>query len=243
MTVIFTNRQNEMMKNCREHTHDCYELIVTTGGSNRTVVGDAAFDVKRGSIVIIPPNRPHSHASMDGFTDIYVYADTTDPPIEEPMCFHDSTDTLVTAFDMIYMNYVQKEFNYENINTKLLELVFEYVTRLRKRACNYEFVWKFKERITANLSNPAFDIPSAAEDMGISFEYMRHCFKAELKTTPLEYLTAIRIRQAKRLLRNSRIYRISEIAEMCGYKDPYYFSKAFRKSTGMSPRQYRESAV
>lgn len=243
MRVIFANKSQPLIKSCGEHLHDCYEIIITTDGKSVTCIGSSCFEVKRGSIVIIPPNIKHSHKSECGFTDICIHTDETDSAIDEPICFLDNTDMLVTVANMIYMNYIQKEFNYENINLKLLEMIYEYITRLRGRSRKFEFVWKFKELLTKNLANSSFDIAKSSEKMGVSFDYMRHCFKTEIKSTPLEYLTSIRIRQAKRLLEHNRVYRISEIAEMCGFADQYYFSKTFKKLVGMSPRDYREKAA
>ena len=79
--------------------------------------------------------------------------------------------------------------------------------------------------------------------MGISFDYMRHCFKEETGETPLEYLTKMRIRQAKRHLRQNKFYSVGEIAYLCGFSDRYYFSKIFKKLTGMSPGEYQKSNV
>ena len=59
--------------------------------------------------------------------------------------------------------------------------------------------------------------------------------------TPLEYLTQIRIEQAKSYLINSNIYSISEIADMCGFSDQYYFSRVFKKTVGVSPRDYKKN--
>ena len=57
---------------------------------------------------------------------------------------------------------------------------------------------------------------------------------------PLKYLTSIRIARAKELLTGTDI-PISEIGELVGYDNPLYFSKIFKKNTGLSPREYRRS--
>ncbi len=55
-----------------------------------------------------------------------------------------------------------------------------------------------------------------------------------------DFLLQCRLEKAKELLRQSRL-QVSEIALAVGYEDPFQFSKIFRKRTGTSPRQYRES--
>ncbi|NQF15638.1 AraC family transcriptional regulator [Brevibacillus sp. HB1.3] len=54
---------------------------------------------------------------------------------------------------------------------------------------------------------------------------------------PLEYLTALRIYQAKKLLKSSND-SLRDIASQVGFTDEYYFNRRFRKTTGYTPRQY-----
>ncbi|MBQ8309447.1 MAG: helix-turn-helix transcriptional regulator [Clostridia bacterium] len=64
-------------------------------------------------------------------------------------------------------------------------------------------------------------------------------FKQELGTTPSQYLILLRLRYAKQLLLDHP-YSITEIAELCGYANPYYFTNSFRKYSGMSPTVFRK---
>ena len=65
-------------------------------------------------------------------------------------------------------------------------------------------------------------------------------FKARTGMTPQRYLTSIRLGQARELLRSSTL-NIGEIAAVCGYETALYFSRIFRKYTGVSPKAFRES--
>ncbi|MGN0793800.1 MAG: helix-turn-helix domain-containing protein [Aristaeellaceae bacterium] len=68
---------------------------------------------------------------------------------------------------------------------------------------------------------------------------MNTCFKNETGRTIKCYLTNYRIEQAQKLLRNEH-YRSKEIAARCGFSDNGYFTKVFRRSTGMTPLEYRD---
>ncbi len=74
----------------------------------------------------------------------------------------------------------------------------------------------------------------------ISTTTFYNCFKANTDKTFTEYLTEFRLDKAKHLLLYSH-KSVSEIAELTGVKDPYYFNKVFKKNVGISAHEYRRS--
>lgn len=62
-------------------------------------------------------------------------------------------------------------------------------------------------------------------------------FKTLTGKKPTDYLTHVRINQAKKLLSNST-EPLRKIARQIGFKDEYYFSRCFHKLTGNTPREY-----
>jgi CheY-like chemotaxis protein len=77
-----------------------------------------------------------------------------------------------------------------------------------------------------------------AHYVSISEDHLTFCFRQELGTTPIEYLQRYRVNQAKRLLKDSE-RTITEIALDVGFSDSGYFSRIFRRTTGMSPEAFR----
>lgn len=75
----------------------------------------------------------------------------------------------------------------------------------------------------------------------ISPSYFLNLFKKETGVTFTDYLTNVRIREAKNLLRTSEM-SITEIAYEVGFNNSNYFSNIFRKSTGVSAKEYRAHA-
>lgn len=94
-------------------------------------------------------------------------------------------------------------------------------------------------RIIQNQYTENLSLDDVAQQVFISPFYLSHLFRVELGVTFLEYLTRIRMDEAKRLL-SDRSLAIMDISIQVGYEDPNYFSKVFKKNIGVSPNQYRK---
>lgn len=93
--------------------------------------------------------------------------------------------------------------------------------------------------IRRNYNND-LSLEKVAQSIYISPYYLSHLFKEELNITFVEYLTMVRMEEAKKLLSDPSM-SVLAIASEVGYEDASYFSKVFKKTTGLSPNQYRNA--
>jgi transcriptional regulator GlxA family with amidase domain len=77
-----------------------------------------------------------------------------------------------------------------------------------------------------------------AEAVGVSGDYLSRVFSRELNISPWDYLNRFRVLQSKQLLLHTGD-TIGAIARQVGFKDQAYFSRVFRKVTGLSPQGFR----
>ena len=82
-------------------------------------------------------------------------------------------------------------------------------------------------------------IPFLAQLTGVTHQHFCRLFRSTMNMRPNDYLTARRIEEAKRMLRESRL-SVSETAAACGFHDACYFSTIFKKYTGSSPAAFRK---
>ncbi|MDF2922577.1 MAG: two component transcriptional regulator, AraC family [Paenibacillaceae bacterium] len=82
-------------------------------------------------------------------------------------------------------------------------------------------------------------IPQLANEVFLSPGHLQALFKKETGQTINDYITLVRIEHAKTLLRNPA-NKIYEVANRVGYQDTHYFTRIFKKLTGMNPLDYRE---
>ena len=87
----------------------------------------------------------------------------------------------------------------------------------------------------------ALSLAVLAKHAGMSISRFSCVFRETLGTSPLDYVAATRMREARRRLRAPG-QSISEVAYSVGFQDSNYFSRAFRQHHGMSPREFRDVA-
>ena len=78
-----------------------------------------------------------------------------------------------------------------------------------------------------------------ADFCNLSLGRFSHIFKEGMGVSPHEYLTRIRIEKAEQLLTNTDL-SIAEVAEQTGFSGQNYFSRAFKRYTGKTPREFAE---
>ncbi|HZG87752.1 AraC family transcriptional regulator [Paenibacillus sp.] len=79
------------------------------------------------------------------------------------------------------------------------------------------------------------------EWVGLSEAQLRKLFRKHTGMSPLQYVHSVKIHQSKQLLLR-RADRVSEIAAQLGFEDANYFARLFKKATGVSPSEFRETA-
>ena len=111
-----------------------------------------------------------------------------------------------------------------------------YETRNVRSARNLGEALKYiRENYNRNLT-----LENVAQQIYISPYYLSHMFREELGITFVEYLTMVRMEEAKKLLMDPSLSVVA-VASQVGYEDASYFSKVFKKYVGVSPNRYRRN--
>lgn len=113
---------------------------------------------------------------------------------------------------------------YGTVDIKYLEVIEKATEFIRK---NYE----------RNLS-----LSDIAQACFVSPYHLSHIFKEQINCTIMDYLTKVRMEEAKKMLSNPK-FSIIDIAERIGYNDPGYFCKVFKKKEGLTPSAYKKQML
>lgn len=96
-----------------------------------------------------------------------------------------------------------------------------------------------KSHMEEAYSDMELSIGKMAEEIGVTPNYLSRIFKDVTGESCIEFLTRLRLEEAKRFLAQTSM-KSYEIAERTGYHNPNYFSALFKKYAGCSPKEYRE---
>ncbi|MCF2671520.1 MAG: helix-turn-helix domain-containing protein [Butyricicoccus sp.] len=139
-------------------------------------------------------------------------------------------------------DYILKPVNYEEFGTCIDNLK---ISRFERRIAAADEPEAREERAITGLTRyvqahlaEEVSLSVLAEEFHLNAQYISQLFKNEIGVGFLAYLTNIRMEHAKKLLLSTSL-SIAEVAERSGYGDYRVFTKAFKKSEGVTPSQYR----
>ncbi|PXA04289.1 hypothetical protein DDZ13_07075 [Coraliomargarita sinensis] len=153
-----------------------------------------------------------------------------------------SPDTLRRQFHSI-LSAVERGYH-EHTLLELSRVLINVLTLLHRNPISEPNDMRL-ERIEATMDQMRRDIgrPRTLRDYastsGLSVSQFSHLFKQHTGISPMNYQTEIRMQRACEFL-DTTSSSIKDVAWRLGYDDPLYFSRTFKKCTGLSPSQYRD---
>ncbi|WP_228239048.1 hybrid sensor histidine kinase/response regulator transcription factor [Allomuricauda sp. M10] len=124
--------------------------------------------------------------------------------------------------------------NHFDLKQKFSGDVESDVLTLAHSQLDIELITKVKNLIEENIDYPELSSSFICKELGLSSSKLYRKITELTDLPPNEFIKTIRLKKSAHLLR-SRKYNVSEVADMVGFKDPFYFSKCFKKQFGRSP--------
>lgn len=239
------------------HTHPFTELFYVVDGKGEFNIQGQRFPVKPNDFVIINPQVEHTELSSPDEPLEYIvlginglsFSNLT--PVSEgghPFSFfnlRDEQKDILRYLNAMVQEATSQSMSYELVCHNLLEILLIKILRHQ----HFDLEVGKQSKATKDISfikhyletyyHESIQLEDLASITHLSRFYISHSFKKEIGMSPMEYLIDIRIKESKILLRTTN-YSISQVADIVGFTTPTYFSKQFRKSTGISPTDYRE---
>ncbi|MBT2292176.1 helix-turn-helix transcriptional regulator [Paenibacillus albidus] len=245
----------------RPHSHDLTELYYLMQGERVYFVDDRVITVHKGELILIPGRELHSTASSEvaEFERILIHYDPAllPPSLQnEAIWFHDRGYRLfkLTLREQdeaeILMNRILEECRLQRsyYETSIITLFTELMILLQRsdsisqaggtKHPLHHLVTDVATYIRGHYRE-ALTLEETAGNFYISPSYLSRVFHRLTGFHFREYIVHVRVREAERLLAGST-GKIQEIASAVGFEHLSHFNKTFKKSTGLTPLQYRK---
>lgn len=153
-----------------------------------------------------------------------------------------SPDSVNAVSGETVLEYLENCFTYTELHQKLNELTDALFHGLDTYVPEDSTIFMIKDYIAQNYSSDTLSIKEISDHVFLSASYVCTYFKSQTGQTLNQYLTEYRMEKAMQLLGDAR-YQIADISSKVGYSNGNYFSKSFKKFTGLSPSKYREKIL
>lgn len=251
--------------------NDSMEIIEILSGEVTVEIGTLSFDVLAGNFLYVPPTlvfrayakektsvirgmifeRAILTDNMDKFESeiLYMFDLQSQNMINIFDASHPLYSTLKSAITDAYEESISRDVCYK---LPVRAAIYKVVAALLRSYCGsrdesdkivYHNVLRLRpviEYISENFSKKIY-VEQLSEMISVSPDYFTRMFKDSIGKTPIDYINALRINRALKLLFETEI-PVSEVAEAAGFSNANYFNKTFKQYMNTSPLAYRKSA-
>ncbi|MDE7067723.1 MAG: AraC family transcriptional regulator, partial [Schaedlerella arabinosiphila] len=130
----------------------------------------------------------------------------------------------------------------EELHDTLAERTRRMFQRLDASVPEDNVIFLIKDYIAKHYGSDLLSIKEISDYVHLSASYVCTYFKTQTGQTLNQYLTEYRMEKAMHLLEDAR-NQIADISAKVGYSNGNYFSKSFKKFTGLTPSKYREKML
>ncbi len=236
------------------------ELFVQLGGSTEFTVPGHTFSLEPGQVCVMPKGVPHGEDARDGqrpFENVVVcyynetvaihvaHAAADRRPVVDDICFFTSeffADLVEYLNRVALLRSRTTEAAAKAIKGLLLAefSLLQGIVESDDAAffSDTDKVFRSQWLIRNNLQDPKLGVDLIAAELRCSSNYLSKLFHREVGERVVEYINRIRMQNAIEAVRHTTL-SVKEIAGVCGFNDPNYFARVFRKATGQSPGELR----
>ncbi len=236
--------QNKKFYDYPSHSHAFWEMLLNIEGTGTAVINGITYDFQPGTIFCIRPGIMHSKHADDGFVDgsilLMDFCLESDP--ENVFVFQDDERNSFYSLFKLALDYPldpTTDVFAERFLRSILDAMQNLLCHWKHANCKNPEVLRVQKILTDHVTDAHFDLDKVIQETSYSPNHFRKLFKEQCNCSPLQYYNLMKIQRAKELiLHHKSILTIQQIAHNCGFEDPYYFSRLFKKIAGVSPMQY-----
>ena len=217
------------------------ELIFHLSGESTVFFNGKQLDITKDSIRFLPQGNIHEYIvkRKERGECIDIFFDTDVPIADEAFVIRPRQGEKIKAlFKKIFAVWVAKDDGYY---FECVSILYKILAELEKKNYIPENQYSAIKPAIAYIEKHFLGKKITAEELvsccTISYPYIKKLFVKKFGMSPIRYSIQLKINYACDLLR-SELYTVTQIAELCGYNDIYFFSRQFKEYVGISPTDF-----
>ena len=222
--------------------------VLTKDGMERGEPGDC---------MIVSPTFHEYHRTWPGekkgFVNDWIYVNVKNPiQLEDlDLPYNILIKTQNSLFLRSYMEFIDNELVHRKIHyEKLVNNCIEHILIELSRIYDIRYVsledsayksqlLELRHHVHGTI-HENWTVDRMAKAIGLSTSRFSVIYRRHFHSSPMEDILQMRVTEAKKLLVSSQL-NMKQIAERCGFKNEYYFSRFFKKWVGIAPSVYRRN--
>ena len=224
------------------------ELIFHLSGESTVFFNGKQLDVKKDTIRFLPQGEIHEYIvkRKERGECIDIFFNTDIPVTNEAFVLKlNQSEKIKSLFKKIFSVWVAKGDGYY---FECVSIIYKIFAELQKKNYIPESQFNSIKPAIDYIEKHFLDKKITAEELTlcctISYPYIKKLFVKKFGVPPIKYSIQLKINYACDLLL-SELYTVTQVAELCGYNDIYFFSRQFKEYTGISPtiffKKYKSS--
>lgn len=222
-----------------------YAFFYLSEGEVLTEAGGESLLLRKDTMLIIPPNVPYAvkwydnvDAMMGGFEESFLL-----DPSYQLLHTHKAELININTDDVALMSAMMQKLSVQPSKPHIVQYALDFILKLLNETMDStthesdSLAVRFIDEVF-NRSEVPEGVNRYAEQLGVSPNHLNKVVKAHTGRTALEWIQVSRLNYAKYLLRDTTL-PIIDVAARVGLFDQSYFSRFFKKHTGLSPMGYR----
>ena len=252
-------------------SHDFWEMVYVDGGKVKVTMGEEECELSQGDVIFHAPNELHSIRALDSSPNFFVISFVCNSPSMECLVGYRTTlDKNLKTFISSIIREAEGSFEIpkndpglrkltkkENAALGGEQLVKNYLEELliflmrgitnkgasslfpSKESMENHLVRAVKEFVEKNVYEN-LHLSDICRALGYSKSYLSKLFREQAGDSIAGYAVKYKIKKAKQLIREGNM-NFSEISDKLSFDNPQYFSRVFKRETGVTPSEFMRS--
>ncbi|WP_337842735.1 AraC family transcriptional regulator [Rheinheimera sp.] len=219
----------------QSHQHEFTQLVLPLTGVLKLAMPTAMVLLHPGEVVFIAPGTEHGFAAQN--LSRFLVLDLAEAPPQfrayfgQTMMLPAPITSYLTTLEQLLL---EPSALLPQAGQLLLDMLCQYPLQPRLDQRLQRAMLYMQQHLGAPL-----DLALLADQAHLSLSQFKQLFRQQLQQTPGDYLTKLRMQQARQLLQFSDL-PVQRIARLCGYNSASAFSARFRQQFQQNPQQFRE---